>query len=434
MQYHKPNLPGNRVSLLPFTSDALILGVHFFVKTFRYSTCSPYNKGQISFVALRGRRVDVMLIHNIRRPALPLALTTMLGISIFGVIIWRYNIVSARYTKNINQMQAYHLAYSTADAMAKFLIENPAKAAEVIATTAVNNNVGPLRNNETFRISVTGIPTSLVTIVAKGRSEDATEKVQIDLVPVTTKEIFTNAIFSKANLTVPNRVHITGNLESAGTVSVPSSFDPHFVVTENSPKAFLPPAIPTGLRLAPNVYVNQALTIQGDLQYNIISVAPNGTLIFDTQGKVQRVVVQSLFAEGNVFAIGGGRLELYVTSFARFQTPFIVNPAYPNLTINDGGITNFSDPNDLLIILADDANLVLRDNAQINSFIYGPGASVQLQSARSTIKGAIIASKLDLQDGNVYFGQIEDGITAAGAAGFRRSIAKIAGPMTRDRN
>jgi hypothetical protein len=375
-----------------------------------------------------------MLIHNIRRPALPLALTTMLGISIFGVIIWRYNIVSARYTKNINQMQAYRLAYSTADAMAKFLIENPAKAAEVIATTAVNNNVGPLRNNETFRISVTGIPTSLVTIVAKGRSEDATEKVQIDLVPVTTKEIFTNAIFSKANLTVPNRVHITGNLESAGNVSVPSSFDPHFVVTENSPKAFLPPAIPTGLRLAPNVYVNQALTIQGDLQYNIISVAPNGTLIFDTQGKVQRVVVQSLFAEGNVFAIGGGRLELYVTSFARFQTPFIVNPAYPNLTINDGGITNFSDPNDLLIILADDANLVLRDNAQINSFIYGPGASVQLQSARSTIKGAIIASKLDLQDGNVYFGQIEDGITAAGAAGFRRSIAKIAGPMTRDRN
>lgn len=58
-----------------------------------------------------------MLIHNIRRPALPLALTTMLGISVFGAIVWRYNTVSARYTKNINQMQAYHLAYSTADAV-----------------------------------------------------------------------------------------------------------------------------------------------------------------------------------------------------------------------------------------------------------------------------------------------------------------------------
>jgi len=161
-----------------------------------------------------------MLIHNIRRPVLPLALTTMLGISVFGAIVWRYNTVSARHTKNINQMQAYHLAHSTADAMAKFLIENPAKAAEVIATTSVNNTTNPLHNDETFRISVTGNPTSSITILAEGRSQDAVGKVQIDLVPLTTKEIFTNAIFSKANLVIPNRAYVVGNLESAGTISV----------------------------------------------------------------------------------------------------------------------------------------------------------------------------------------------------------------------
>jgi hypothetical protein len=80
---------------------------------------------------------------------------------------------------------------------------------------------------------------------------------------------------------------------------------------------------------------------------------------------------------------------------------------------------------DYLIVLADNANLVLQGNAQINGLIYGPNASVQLQSIQSTIVGAIIANNLDLQNGNINFAQIDYGIAVPNIAGFRRSVSRF---------
>ena len=362
-----------------------------------------------------------MFVSDKKRNAAILAASIIFIVSVLGIIIWRANIAGAASAViKLDQAQAYHLARSMAETMADYLIKNPANAAAVIAKTGTNTTVGPLGADEKFRLSVTGTTTSSLAIVSEGRSGHSVETVKIDLFPLTTKEVFPNVIFSKNNLIVPHRVHITGDLESAADISIRKNYTSEFTVTKNSTDSFFSPIIPTDMRLAPNVHVPQALMIQGDLQYNMVSVSQGGTLIFDTQGQVQQVVIRSLDVEGNVFTIGGGRLELYVTDFARFQTPFILNPDNQNLTISDGGISNPSDPNDLFIILADNANLVLRGNAQLNALIYGPNASVQLQSARSTVKGAIIAGNVDLQDGNVIFKPIDYGVASFGIAGFRR--------------
>lgn len=351
-----------------------------------------------------------MFTNNQKGLALPLVLVVMLTASMLGVAVWQYSVTDAiQVARDIDRMQAYYLARSGADAMAEFIVKNPSRVTEMITKTATAMATGTLGGDKNFRVNVTGNPASLITITSEGSSGGVTERLMLDLTPLTASEVFSNVIFSRAALTVPQRVSVTGDLESAGNINVRSDYT--YKITRNSTRVFEPPIIPD-LPLSAHQDIdianNEIRTIQGNFRYSTINMDSNATLRFDNQGGTQQVVVNSLTTKGNVSIIGDGRLELYITGSAELQTPLVVN---------------HNNPNNLFIFLAEDANLTLLANARINAFIYGPTAAVGIQSAQSTVNGAIIANSIVLNNGNVFFRSIDHGIGSIPAiAGFRRSV------------
>jgi len=364
-----------------------------------------------------------MFTSNQRGLALPLVLVVMLISSMLGVTVWQYSVTDTIHVaQDVDRMQAHYLARSGADAMAEFLVRNPRRAAEMITKTAVYSATGTLGSDQDFRVRVTGDPTSLITVTSDGSSGGVTERLMLDLTPLTASEIFNNAIFSVGDLDVTEMKPVTGDLESAGNISAPKGYT--YRVTMNSARVFAPPIIPNLLPANPrtlSVGNNATMTIQGNFQYDTIGMASNARLIFDNQGRTQQIVVNSLTTKGDISIIGGGRLELYITGSADFQTPLLVNPVDP-MEVNS------VNPNNLFVFLAHSTNLTIQANGEINAFIYGPTAEVRIQSAQSTVNGAIIANLIvknqndRASNGSVNFRQIDHGIGSIPAIiGFRRS-------------
>ncbi|MBS3898093.1 MAG: pilus assembly PilX N-terminal domain-containing protein [Dethiobacter sp.] len=358
-----------------------------------------------------------MFTKNEKGLALPLVLLIMLTVSLLGVTVWQYSVTDTIHVAlDADRMQAHYLARSGADALAEFIVRNPSRATEMIAKTATNKATGALGNDKNFKVNVTGDPTSLITITAEGISGKATETLILDLTPLTASEIFNNAIFSKADLDVTKMKSVTGDLESVGNISAPGGYG--YRVARNSARVFSSPLIPS-LLADPNgadisIANNETRTITGNFAYGTIEMAPNATLVFDNGGGVQQVVVRSLTTKGDISVVGAGRLELFITGSADFQTPLVVN---------------HTNPNNLFVFLADNTTLTVQANGQINAFIYGPNADVRIQSGNSIINGAIIANLIvknhagGASNGSVNFRQIDHGIRPLTAiAGFRRSV------------
>lgn len=355
-----------------------------------------------------------MFTSNQRGLALPLVLVVMLISSMLGVTVWQYSVTDTIHVaQDVDRMQAHYLARSGADAMADFLVRYPRRAAEMITKTAVYSATGTLGSDQDFRVRVTGDPTSLITVTSEGSSGDITETLMLDLTPLTASEVFNNAIFSDGDLDVTKMKSVTGDLESAGNIFAPNGYT--FKITRNSARVFSAPLIPAlpedpnGL----NISIRNTRTIQGNFRYNDIDIESDARLIFDTQGGVQQVVVASLTTKGDISVINGGRLKLYITDSANFQTPLVVN----------------DNPNNLFIFLADNTTLDIQANGEISAFIYGPNADVRIQSGNSIVTGAIVANLIvknhngGASNGSVYFRQIDHGIGSIPAiVGFRRSV------------
>lgn len=315
--------------------------------------------------------------------ALPLVLVIVFALTLLGVAVWQYSVTDTiQVVRDEKRMQAHYLARSGADAVAEFLINNPSQAANVIAKTDdVNMAEGSLGANKNFRVNVTGDPGGGITIVAEGISVDVTETLRLDLSRLSASDIFDNAIFTYSDLDVTSMKTVTGPLESAGNVDAPANYG--WKVTKNSKKVYPPPVFPQSLPTGPggpglSIGNHETRTIEGDWWYSSISMQPNGKLIFNNNGGVQKVVVDSFNIKNDVEVVGGGRLELYITHSADIQTP---------LKINSG------DPNKLFIFLENNCDFKIKTPNFANGFIYGPGAQVGIQ-ANSTVKGAIIAQSV----------------------------------------
>jgi hypothetical protein len=174
---------------------------------------------------------------------------------------------------------------------------------------------------------------------------------------------------------------IVGDVTSAGSINYANdyAYEAHPYTYKYYPSPEIPtlPTAPTG----PNLTIenNQVAEISGSYHYSSIDMSPNATLIFNLPNDTMKVVVDNLTTKGSVFINTSGsksRLELYITDYASIQTPLILNNG---------------NPNSLIIVLADGATFDMTANGNTNAFIYGPNALVSIQSAFSTITGAIIA-------------------------------------------
>lgn len=133
-------------------------------------------------------------------------------------------------------------------------------------------------------------------------------------------------------------------------------------------------------------YLNEPPTPNDPLEGNIIdnnsyyqNIKLNNTPLevnTGTESEIRHLVVDNIDINEEIIIKGDGKLIIYVNETATFQTPN--NP-----------------PGQLLIFLADGATFNVQANPEFNGFIYGPEATVIMNSPDTTINGSVFVNELN---------------------------------------
>ncbi len=345
-------------------------------------------------------------MKNSKGIALPLVLITMLVLGVLGSVVMQFGVTDTKQVaRDLSRTQAFYAARAGADAMAEYLIKNPSTAAATVSKTSPTNRAsGDLGDGRTFSVYVEGTIDTGLAITAQGTSNGVVQSVRLDVGRAEPAAIFEDVIYTYADLDVASMKTIIGSVTSAGNITIPNNFGyNHSPYTYRYYPSPIIPTLPTDLINGTSISIgnNQTKTINDSYAYTSITMSPNGTLVFDVGDRVMKVVIDNFETKGSVFVnvTGKGRLELYITTSADIQTP---------LVLNDGN------PNSLFIFLKDGASFNMTANGTTNAYIYGPYAEVAIQSAFSTIRGAIISdvvvkmpNGLQPSIGNVIYAQID---------------------------
>jgi hypothetical protein len=328
-----------------------------------------------------------MMLRNQKGIALPLVLIVMIILGLLGTVVLQFGVTDAQQTaRDLHRTQAYYAARAGADAMAEYLVKNPSQIAPIVTQTSFSQMAqGQLTAGQTFSVDVFGDIVNGITITSEGESNGITRRVALELQLMDAAAIFEDVIYTYGDLDVSQMKTIIGDVTSAGNITIPNGFgydsNPYtyrFYPSPTFPDPALPPD-PNSTGGAVNIGNGDEYTIAGEYHYTNITMAPNGKLIFRTSGTNMRVVVDNLETKGSVIIdnSAGGRVELFITTSADIQTPLVVNSG---------------DPNHLIIYLADGVDFTMSANGVTQAYIYGPYANISVQSAHSTIFGAVIAN------------------------------------------
>ena len=350
-----------------------------------------------------------MVLREQKGIALPLVLITMIVLGLLGTVVLQFGTTDAKQTaRDVHSTQAYYAARAGADAMAEHLIKNPNEIVSIANKTSPSQMAaGELTTGQTFEVDVFGDPDAGVTIMATGESNGVIRRVGLELARMDAAAVFEDVIYTYADLDVSQMKTIEGDVTSAGDIITSPDYDG--TATPDTWRYYPSPDVPENLPTHPVYGLNLSIdnhytaTINDNYYFSSISMQPQGKLVFETTGdEVLQVVIDQFLTRGNVLidTSAGGRVELFITGSADIQTPLVVNSG---------------DPNDLVIYLADGAKFNMIANGTTHAYIYGPYAEVAIQSAHSTVLGAIVADLvvrmpdgLQPSIGNVIFHPIDD--------------------------
>lgn len=277
--------------------------------------------------------------------------------------------------------QAFYLAKSGADSVAKYILQNPTDAANVIAK--VNSDVNSHFSNGTFEVEIlSGAVAGQNIIKGTGTVDGVENSVSVVIEKLDGAFLIDKAIYSNAPLDITG-MNVTGDVQSGGSIQY----------STNGSNAFFGDAEPNSLRVieiawpaAPPFYSppsievkNQEMTLNSSNSFINIDVAQNGILNINAGSGIIRIMVDDLVIDNilNISATTGGRVELYINN---------------TMTVTTQGIINNTTPEYLFIFLADGSHFYIQANMVLNGYIIGPNATVEFQSAQSTTNGAVIAN------------------------------------------
>lgn len=325
--------------------------------------------------------------RNQKGYALLLIIMVVAVLMILGVELLSISYADAKNSiKQANQLKAHYIAQTGLDTTAKYIINNPTLITSALGNHSENMGDGNFSTNVAYKNN--GDISSPIVITSKGTVGTNSETIKLELVPQKlTSAYFNNVVYSETKLSVNGNT--TGPLQSRYDITVydnknkdaTSSYkDP---ITPNTPMA-LPEVI---FPIVPNKTLDKSTyTISDSGYYNAIDLN-NKTLTFNTNDTILKVVVDSFSTKGDIKIVGGGTLYLYVKNTINLQTPNLINDSNPNslvIFIGDGGDGTFN----------------LQANMNFYGFIYGPKATVRMQSAQSKITGAIVCNEFDYGNKN----------------------------------
>lgn len=358
-------------------------------------------------------------IKSRRGSAMAIAMMVLLVLSILIAGFLTVSLTEAKTAiRNEKQKQAYYIARSGAEAVAKHIIINPDSAQGLIDAPKSSPPV-PLGNG-TFEVDVSGSIKDRVIIESTGYVGDVIQKVSLTLIPGITAWTppdfgeFEAGVFSKTgielygssyidgsavtNSIAADSVHfdwtakVSGNLY-IGPGGIPSEVidSPNPNINENvegqiinlsSPKSYTMPIFPeypeeleekgdfiAGRRPRPPYYIEE------DGHYD--SIVVNSELIINVGGDDRIIRVGDLDVSGKITILGSGNLILYIED---------------SFTLGGGATINSSgNPKALLIYYEGSDPINIRGRSNVRGTIFAETASINV-SGSGSISGNIITN------------------------------------------
>lgn len=323
------------------------------------------------------------MFKNEKGSAIIVTLIVMFVITLLGFTLWNYNMAEAKFAeRELNRTKAHYLARSGVETVAGYIIEN--SEIDIVDDIADGNIVTsePTYLGEGhFTISIS-MNDEEVLIEGIGEVNGITDRVTLTLVERidSFEAMFNRAIYSVADLDISHtNARVYGDVESKGTVTGEPETGEIFA---NSTRTFHSPVPPDRSNLCDvsNISTNSQITIDSTnydacegIYIDEVDIKPQGKLTVNVpEGETFVMKVHKYFNKGSTEVVGGGAVILFITHSAELQTPHAMSPE------------------SLMVILADGTSSTLRANGEFNGYIYGPNATTIMQSAWSTVNGAII--------------------------------------------
>lgn len=403
------------------------------------------------------------MLNNNKGAALIMTIIILLFLSIIGFAFLTTSSSEANFTKySENNMQAYYLARSGAEAMIKFVnftptseltgyaaakALNPDLTREEFIRNTLNNLNGQKSTNISFEskspnfvVQVDKIGTNKFQITSKGTHNNISNNVIVEMNNISP---FDYTIYSIGDLDTtplggPNAFGISGKLGSKGSITTkpgyPDEVDeyydlqwdvlplPSYIYNDN---AFAYNFSFTEISRIYNTSNGNAVTIdKRSLGINISVVEPDSINIepLDVAYEYDSSAINGNSNTTNIifFTKPGKELKI-VTDDINWTTSKNINvigSGYVSLyvtksaNINTGNVKFLNAPDQFAMFMSKDANFTLSGNGQFVGFIYAPESTVFLdQSSGTDIYGSIIAenfSYVGLNSGNVGEVQPED--------------------------
>lgn len=281
--------------------------------------------------------------------ALIMVVTVMVVISILGIGLITLSSSEQKQTiEEVKNLQATYNANSGAQIMGAFVNENP---------SVFNQKIG-----DQFDAGVASKPFPFSVNLDKGSFD----------VNVTLEE--DKAVMTITGHYLDAEEAINLNLDLVDTT--PEFLFPKYLTTTSELPNYEALVLPDDLTSRSPLYVHTdtEYTLSSDTTYDISSITVDSgeELSFVTNGGDCQVIVNQLTINGYFNLKDNGRLILFVKDKATINSRF--------LNANEN----------LVIMLAENADLTIDANGDFNAYIYGPKASIKIMNGTKVI-GAVIA-------------------------------------------
>jgi len=315
---------------------------------------------------------------------LVILLLTILG----GAYIFAMNFEVRSSYIHSDSKQAYYYARSGAEAGSDWVIANYKNEKENIEVGKELNTSFDKGNIEVAINFQDYGDEELIRINSTGIFRNREQNVTLYMKRSGLEGIFDKAVFSNSNLDLDKaQAAIYGDVETKGVVYAPENVFPakgseeEPEIIENSEATFLSADFP-GLKdpgTSIKVTGNNTEKIESDGYYTVIETGPNATLEIHTETDKLRIIeVGYIDAKGTIEIVGGGFVYMFVHDGMEMRTP------------SEGS-------SEFVLILADDSYLTVQTPGQgFFGYVYGPGATANIQ-AHGTITGGIIINEISHQ-------------------------------------
>ena len=334
-------------------------------------------------------------LKNEKGMALVTVIMVMAVMVILGTVVLSLSMSDTSFAKNQEQnLQAEYIARGGADAAAKYVQDHPdIYPTSGFSTQTVTGTLG----EGSFSAVISRPFQGAVRVSSTGTVGGVSKTVNLNLSKAGYSGLFTGIRQTNPNTELDlgalgitydsgAKVEIQAHVQDPDSDISLSTHNPNNEGDLNISKTAN--YDPSGGIIIPNYSsfsgttetVSGVTTITGDSYLSTLATGNHESIVFNTQGNTQTVVVETLDFSGpqaTVEIVGGGSVQLYILDNGTIDNPTNVN----------GG-----SPWQLFIYVADGGTISLGSNCNLTGYIAAPSATIELQSDHTTVTGAMIGN------------------------------------------